>query len=148
MTCASPEYLKKHPNLQTPIDSEKEFSQHKCIQFRFGQTGKIMPYKLYQNGMLQDYFSENSLIVDDGEAMSELCADGFALTQMPHFIARNWLDSGALQRVGPTVSIDSFGVYVLYPKRHYLPNRVRVFIDFLIAQLALIGEYSDKTWAS
>ena len=146
VTCASPEYLKKHPNLQTPIDSEKEFSQHKCIQFRFGQTGKIMPYKLYQNGMLQDYFSENSLIVDDGEAMSELCADGFGITQMPHFIARNWLDSGALKMIGPTVRVENFGVYVLYPKRHYLPNRVRVFIDFLIEQLSLIGEFSDRTW--
>jgi len=67
---------------------------------------------------------------------------------MPHFIARNWLDSGALQLIAPTVSIEHFGVYVLYPKRHYLPNRVRVFIDFLIEQLALIGEYSDRTWAS
>jgi len=147
VTCASTEYLKKHPNLQEPIDTAKKFSQHKCIQFRFGQTGKIMPYKFYKDGVLQDYFSENSLIVDDGEAMSELCADSFGITQMPHFIARNWLKSGALQMVGPTVRIENFGVYVLYPKRHYLPNRVRVFIDFLIEQLSLIGEFSDRTWA-
>ena len=148
VTCASPAYLKKHLDLQQPIDTPEKFSQHKCIQFRFGQTGKIMPYKYYKDGALQDDFPENSLIVDDGETMSELCSDGFGITQIPHFIARNWLNSGDLEMIGPTVKIEDFGVYVLYPKRHYLPNRVRVFIDFLIEQLALIDEHSDKTWAT
>jgi len=147
VTCASPDYIKKHPNLCKSVDTPEKFSRHKCIQFRFGQTGKIMPYKFYQQGVLHDDFPENSLVVDDGETMASLCEDGFGITQMPHFIARNWLESGALKIIGPTVHINNFGVYALYPKRHYLPNRVRVFIDFLIEELALIGESSDKTWA-
>jgi len=48
----------------------------------------------------------------------------------------------------PPLQLEGFGVYVLYPKREYLPLRVRVFIDFLVEQLALIGERSDKTWAT
>jgi len=148
VTCASPDYINKHPNLCQSVDTPEKFSQHKCIQFRFGQTGKIMPYKFYKKGVLLDDFPENSLIVDDGETMAELCEDGLGITQMPHFIARNWLESGALKVIGPTVHIENFGVYALYPKRHYLPNRVRVFIDFLIEQLALIDEHSDKTWAT
>jgi len=148
VTCASPDYINKHPNLCKSVDTPEKFAQHKCIQFRFGQTGKIMPYKFYQEGVLHDYLPDNRLVVDDGEAMAELCEDGFGITQMPHFIARNWLESGALKMIGPTVYFENFGVYALYPKRHYLPNRVRVFIDFLVEQLAHIGEYSDKTWTS
>jgi len=153
VTCAAPSYLEKHgiSRLQPSsygIDSPEQFSKHKWIQFRFGQTGKILPIKHLLKDVLCDYHPENSLIVDDGEAMSELCADGFGLTQMPHFIARNCLESGAIQSIAPAVQIEGFGVYLLYPKRHYLPNRVRVFIDFLIEQLALIGENSELTWAS
>ena len=153
VTCVAPSYLEKH-GISRPqsshyaIDSPEQFSKHQWIQFRFGQTGKIMPIKYMYKGVLCDYHPEKSLIVDDGEAMSELCADDFGMTQMPHFIARNWLQSGDILTVAPAIQLEDFGVYVLYPKRHYLPNRVRVFIDFLIAQLALIGENSEQTWAS
>lgn len=148
VTCASPEYLNKHAAQEPSIDKPETFSQHKCIQFRFGQTGKLMPYKYYKNDVLCDYFPENKLIVDDGEAMSELCADGFGISQMPHFLARSRLDSGAIKMVASSIKIEGFGVYALYPKRHFLPSRVRVFIDFLIERLASVGEFSDRTWAS
>jgi len=152
VTCASLSYLQKQGleyqgGSRQAINSPTLFANHKWIQFRFGQTGKTLPIKYYENGAICDYQPENSLVVDDGEAMAELCADDFGLTQMPHFIARNWLQSKAIRVVAPAVQVEGFGVYVLYPKRHYLPNRVRVFIDFLIAQLALIGESSEKTWA-
>jgi len=149
VTCASRDYLKQYQTPDTPkIDTPKQFINHKWIQFRFAQTGKTMPTKYWHKGRLCDYEPEQSLVVDDGEAMAELCADGFGLTQMPHFIARNWLQSKAIISVAPAVQIEGFGVYVLYPKRHYLPNRVRVFIDFLIEQLAIIEEYPGRTWAS
>jgi len=157
VTCASPDYLRQcgftdscftDSNGVGPINKPSQFVNHKWIQFRFGQTGKVFPTKYMHKGVMCDFEPEKSLVVDDGEAMAELCADGFGLTQMPHFIARNWLQSGAIVSVAPSVQIESFGVHVLYPKRHYLPNRVRVFIDFLVEQLALRNEFSDKTWAT
>ena len=161
VTCASSDYLANFSHepqglksdLLRGISSPSEFSKYmqpkyKWIQFRFGQTGKVMPVKYSHKGGIHDFQPEDCMIVDDGEAMAELCADGFGLTQMPHFIARNWLQSGAIQTLLPALQIEGFGVYALYPKRHFLPSRVRVFIDFLIAQLALIGENSEQTWAS
>ncbi len=148
VTCASPGYQEKHIHSPNPINTPEQFKQHKCIQFRFGQTGKTLPYKYYKDGLLQNDIPTNSLIVDDGEAMAELCADGFGITQMPHFIAKNWLDDKRIKMIAPAIRMEGFGVYALYPKRHYLPNRVRVFIDFLIDQLALIGEHPDRTWVS
>src|SRR5690606_37211481 len=39
------------------------------------------------------------------------------------------------------------GVFAIYPKRDYLPAKVRVFIDFLNDALAARGESASHTWA-
>jgi len=153
ITCASPGYLQKQgihcsETNSVSINGPEQFSQHRWIQFRFGQTGRLLPIKYAHQESLIAYQPTDNIIVDDGEAMAELCADDFGLSQMPHFIARNWLNDGSIVRVSPVIQPPNFGVYALYPKRHYLPKRVRVFIDFLVEQLASDGEYSDSTWAT
>jgi len=144
LICGSPDYITAHGRPNNP----EEFVDHKWIRFRFGQTGKLMPIRHFKNNEIRDYEPDNSFMVDDGEALAELCASGLGLTQIPHFIARKWLKSKAIVPLFPPLQLEGFGVYVLYPKREYLPLRVRVFIDFLVEQLALIGERSDKTWAT
>ena len=109
------------------VDIAQALKKDQWIQFRFAQAGKFFPIKYFSHNELCDSEPETSLVVDDGETMAELCADGFGLTQMPHFIARNWLRSKAIVTVAPTVQIEGFGIHVLYPKRHNLPYRVRVY---------------------
>ncbi|WP_250655811.1 LysR family transcriptional regulator [Alkalimarinus coralli] len=142
--CASPEYLAQHGSPSGP----EQFADHRWIRFRFGQTGKLMPIKFLKDGAIVDYEPDKSFVVDDGEALAELCADGMGLTQAPHFIARNWLNSTSIVPLYAPFQIDGYSVYALYPKRNYLPLRVRVFIDFLVEQLAKQGETREQTWAS
>jgi len=142
--CASPDYILAHGRPDTP----EQFVDHRWIRFRFWQTGKLMPIRFLHNNVVIECESDKSVMVDDGETLAELCADGLGLTQIPHFIARNWLKSKAIVPLFSPLQLEGFGVYALYPKRDYLPLRVRVFIDFLVEQLALIGEQSDQTWAS
>ena len=144
LICASPDYISTYGRPNTP----EQFVDHRWVRFRFGQTGKLMPIRYLHNNEVMEYESDKSVMVDDGEALAELCADSLGLTQVPHFIARNWLKSKAIVPLFSPLQLEGFGVYVLYPKRDYLPLRVRVFIDFLVDQLALIGEQSDKTWAA
>lgn len=152
VTCASPDYISRHIsrhcNLVDNVLSSSEYvNRHRWIQFRFAQTGKILPVK-YKNAVgVHDVHPEQCLVVDDGEAMAELCADGLGLSQMPHFIARKWIKSGDVCMVAPTVRLDGFGVFAMYPKRKYLPAKVRVFIDFLVKKLAAIEEGPETTWA-
>lgn len=144
LICGSSDYIGLHGRPTAP----EQFVDHRWIRFRFGQTGKLMPIRYLHNNVVRDFESDTSFMVDDGEALAELCADGLGLTQIPHFIARNWLESKAIIPLFLPLQLDGFGVYALYPKRDYLPLRVRVFIDFMVEQLALIDERSDKTWAS
>jgi DNA-binding transcriptional LysR family regulator len=143
LVCASPSYLKTH---KAPINAQ-QFSQHKWIRFRFQQTGCLLPILMPGSSDHIEYDPDQSYIVDDGEAMAELCADGLGLTQTPHFIARNWLQNQAIVSLFPAFNPEKFGIYILYPKHKYLPNRVKVFVDFLIEQMELLGETPLRTWA-
>lgn len=143
LICASPSYLDAH---KTPSNVQ-EFSQYKWIRFRYQQTGRLLPIMMPDGSDHSEYDPDQSYIVDDGEAMAELCADGLGLTQIPHFIARNWLKNQTIVSLFPAFGPGGFGIFVLYPKQKYLPSRVRVFVDFVVEQMELLGETPLKTWA-
>jgi len=142
ITCASPNYIERHKGI-----CEGSYNQHSWIRFRFKQTGKLMPI-LYPESYPNDAPDlPTSYIVDDGEAMAELCAQGLGVTQMPHFLARDWLQKGELIPVTPFVRAKDFGVWMIYAKRQFQPAKIRAFIDFFADQMEKQGESQFHTWA-
>ena len=142
ITCASPDYIDQHPCI-----TEDKYHEHTWIRFRFKQTGKLMPI-LYPASSRSDVFDISaSYTVDDGEAMAELCSQGLGLTQMPHFLARNWLQKGDLLPVTPFVRAENFGVWMIYAKRQFQPAKIRAFINFFVEQMEEQGENQLQTWA-
>lgn len=146
MICASPSYLKTFGTPTCPDD----FHQHSWIGFRVKETQQLQPIFLPDtSGQYIPYELDRNHITDDGEAMAYMCIDGLGFAQLPHFLAKRGLESGELVSLYPYFrppQPDS-GVFAIYPKREYLPAKVRVFIEFLINSLAGGGEGSTHTWA-
>ncbi|MEZ5595435.1 MAG: LysR family transcriptional regulator [Pseudomonadales bacterium] len=146
LTCVSPRYLEQHG---TPRRAE-DFHQHQWIGLRIKETLELQPIFLPDDhGVYQPYELERSHITDDGEAMAHMCTDGLGFAQLPHFLAKQGLASGALVSLYPCYVLpqpDS-GVFAIYPKREHLPAKVRVFIEFLTASLSAMGESANRTWA-
>jgi len=146
LVCASPEYLDEYG---TPSWG-KDFQQHQWIGFRVKETQQLQPIFLPNDkGEYVPYDLERSHITDDGEAMAYMCTDGLGFAQLPHFLAKTGLNSGALVSLYPYFrppQADS-GVFAIYPKRDFLPAKVRVFIEFLTASLEAMEESSNYTWA-
>lgn len=142
VTCASQQYINKYGK----PDNYKDINEHKWIRFRFQQTGKVLPIMYHDNNQIHEINPDNTFIVDDGEAMASLCADGLGLCQMPHFIARNWVLSGQIQQVLPDVITPQFGVYFILGYHRKIPGKVRVFVDFVKSQLELKGETAQHSW--
>ncbi|NOY72080.1 MAG: LysR family transcriptional regulator [Gammaproteobacteria bacterium] len=140
--CASPTYLKKQGIPKTV----QEFPEHRWVRFRYKQTGKLMPI-ITQGNSTQQQHPDESYIVDDGEALAELCAAGLGLTQIPHFIARNWLQKGSIVSLFPAYQAPDQGVFIMYPKRDYLPARVKKFVNFICQEIEMMDETPMKTWA-
>lgn len=144
LICGSLDYLERHG---TPYSPEA-FHQHRWIRFRFKQTGRLLPIMMPGETEELHFDPGRQIIVDDGEALAELCADGLGLTQLPHFIARKWVFAKRIKPIFSPYRSRRFGVYIIYIRRHYLPSNVRVFVDFLRSAIEQLGEKPFATWTS
>ncbi|WP_020407379.1 LysR family transcriptional regulator [Hahella ganghwensis] len=156
LTCVSPAYFKENGSIGI-----EDYEQHPWIRFRFRfrQTGRLMPVLAARKGSLpssiEGYTATDQLnldpgqqyVVDDGEAMAELCAQGLGITQIPHFIARDWLQSGKIVPIAPVFRSRGYGVWMIYAKRTFLPARIRAFVEFLEEAIRRGGETPRHTWA-
>ena len=145
ITCASKEYIDK----QGVPQSLEDFNDHTWIRFRYKQSRKIMSV-IYNDEFVRTCQPKNNFIVDDGEAMLELCRSGEGIIQAPHFIVRKDILSGKLIPILPAHRIreQAVSAIIAASDRELIPRKVRVFIEFLQDELAAIGEYHDATWAS
>ncbi|MRI34902.1 LysR family transcriptional regulator [Endozoicomonas sp. OPT23] len=144
ITCCSPDFFQK--NL---INRDRvSLKQQKWVCFRFRQSGRVLPV-FFQEGDqdIQKFEPPSPLIVDDGEAMAELCAQGYGLSQLPHFIARDWLKSGKIIPITHFHRPDDHGVWMVYARRNFLPSRIRAFVNFLQDKIQSQGETPRSTWA-
>ncbi|WP_247682610.1 LysR family transcriptional regulator [Pseudoalteromonas sp. MMG013] len=146
LICASTQYIKKHGIPRCAND----FHQHNWIGFRIKETQQLQPIFLpNEEGEYVPYELKRSHITDDGEAMAHMCADGFGFAQLPHFLAKKGLDSGDLISLYPYFRppTPDNGVFAIYTKRDYLPEKVRVFIEFIQSSLKDMDETTNHTWA-
>lgn len=76
------------------------------------------------------------LRVNSMEAAAQAVRDGVGVSVLPDYAIRQHLASGEVQRVLTGYDIKSgHQIYALYPHRHHLSAKVRVFIDYLLAAL-------------
>ena len=116
------------------------------ILFRFKQSGKTFPINFSFKGRHITVEPNNPTIVDDGEAMAKMCAEGLGLSLMPHFTAKELVTAGKVKVVAKIDDFEGSGVFIVYPKREYLPKRTHVFIEFVKAYLEQMGETPTNTW--
>lgn len=82
----------------------------------------------------------SSLWVNDLEVARDAAIGGAGLVRLPRFLCAEALSDGRLVEVltgeAPVVS----GVYVVMPSRVFLPARVRLFVDALVAEGASLDD--------
>lgn len=144
LICAPKGYFPENYRITSPMS----LLEHQWINFRFKQTGKIMPIMFpNDDNNYQEYFPETICMVNDGEALAGLCADGVGLAQIPHFIARKWILEGKIEALFPPFSSSNDGVFALYSKMDKTPLKVTAFIEYVQQWLTSIDENSQRTWA-
>ncbi len=124
--CASPSYLEANGIPKTP----SELQQHNCLVYcllaegnnwHFTKDDKNYIYKISGN------FQANS-----GDAVVEAAVAGLGIIMEPDFITFQYLQSGALIPLLADYKITPRGIYAVYPQDRLLPQKTRVFIDFLV----------------
>lgn len=121
---ASPEYLHRAPALHTPED----LKNHACVLYSFTSGAK---WPFVREGIDHSIKISPTLMTNHPEAILESAIHGIGLTILPTFIASDAITKGKLKIVLQDYATLTLDIYAVYLSRHYLPLKVRVFVDFL-----------------
>jgi DNA-binding transcriptional LysR family regulator len=128
---ASPDYLARHPQPQSPQD----LLSHNCIRMRFPSRA-FLPWQFTVEGEIGELEVNGSVIVNEPELLVRAALEGVGLLYMVEDYVRPMISAGRLIPVlekwmpPPT---DAFFLY--YPSRRQNPAPLQALIDFLRTSL-------------
>jgi DNA-binding transcriptional LysR family regulator len=132
---ASPLYLKQHG---TPLNAE-DLSRHQLIRVRF-LNGRMHPWPLRANGKSKQIEALDlpaQLMISDPEIVLDAALMHMGIARVGRHHARGALQRGDLIEVLPKLHVGGEASMALfYPHRAGMAPRVRVLVDFLLAELA------------
>lgn len=127
---AAPAYLARRG---TPASLEA-LRGHDCIQFILPRTGRPMPWVFRDGGADVDFpFASRVQVSDDVLGCVTLARAGAGLFQIYRFIVEDELRRGELVEVLQPYAGRSRPFCLLYPRNRHLSQRVRAFVDFMLA---------------
>jgi DNA-binding transcriptional LysR family regulator len=128
---ASPEYLAKAGEPQTPADLAK----HNCLDFNFRRIEPGWPFR--QNG--EDFMLavRGNVIANNGETLVELAQQGIGITRVGRFHVQQALASGQLVALLEDYNPqDREAIHAVFIGGNNVPARIRVFVDYLVEKMS------------
>ncbi len=129
--CASPAYLARAGTPRVAADLE----HHVCLAYS-NQAGPGHWRYRGPDGTPGSVRVPPRLFANSGEFLMHAGLAGEGLLLLPSFYLHAALREGALVRILPDHGWPELSAYALYPPTRHLSRRVRVFIDYLVEQLA------------
>ncbi len=131
LLCAAPSYLQRRGIPKSPRD----LAQHECICIRHGDEAygvwRLSAGRHEEAVKLGAGFSTN-----DGDIAVQWALDGHGILMRAEWDIDRYLRSGRLRQVLENYQTPPADIYAVYPQRHQLSARVRVFVDFLVEAFA------------
>ena len=128
--CASPAYLAREKPLRVPQD----LSHHKCLVFNLPEFRALWLFR-DAGGTVSEVPIDGDVVISSGLALRECALAGMGPTLLPNWLTEEDLTEGRLIDPFPDYRVTATNfdtaVWLLYPSRTYLPNKVRVMIYFL-----------------
>lgn len=129
VNCASPAYLAQYG---TP-HSIDELAGHRLVHYVTTLGARSSGFEYVLDGALHQLPMAGSVTVNNTEAFQGACLGGMGIAQMPMSGARPHLAAGTLVAILPQHLAPPMPIALLYTHRRDLPQRTRVFMDWLSA---------------
>ncbi|AEI37920.1 MAG: LysR family transcriptional regulator [Zymomonas mobilis subsp. pomaceae] len=127
---ASPDYLKQS-GIPYTID---DLDHHRCLGFNFRRAAPVWP--LHDKGRLVDRIVRGPLLANNGDTVHRMALQGVGLARLAEYHVRDDLKTGRLIAVvEQPEALDEEDIHALYLGGRQLPQRVRVFLDFVVPKL-------------
>ena len=126
VVCASPDYIVQHGHPDTP----QALTQHNCLQYSYSNNASQWRF----NRKAESYTVEVSgnYQANNSEAILEAVLKGFGIARLPTFIAGPHINSGKLVNLFENYQMPHKDIHAVFIERQYMPEKVRVFLDFAI----------------
>ena len=139
--CCSPGYLEKHGRPQ----QLSELAQHNCVRhvlYQYDDEWRFVDRK----GTPAAVRVSGNLVSNSGDMLRRAALHGVGIWLAAGFLVHDDLESGRLIRLLPEYRPVEFAMSAVFPHRHHLSAKVRIFIDLLVQRSAeqqkLINPYS------
>lgn len=139
LLCAAPAYLAARGTPQTPRD----LPAHNCIVIR--ENDRAFNNWQLTNGSEQVTVKVRSpLAVNHGEIAVDWALAGHGIVLRSEWDVAADLRAGRLHRVLPAWTGSAADIHAIYPQRHLLSAKVRIFLDFLEERFAAYRLEGDE----
>ncbi len=122
----SPSYFLRHALPHAPQD----LAGHDCIRHR-KTSGRLMAWEFSRDGRDFEVEVGGTLVFNDSTLSYAAACAGLGLTQIFESTALEDVARGRLRRVLDDWQAPFPGFHLYYPARKHLPQKLRVFIDYL-----------------
>lgn len=128
VNCASPAYLEHYGMPLTPED----LVRHKVVGYSqtLGRHAGDFDYVL-PSGQQGTVAVPATISVNNADAYTAACLAGYGIIQSPRLGMMRLLSEGLLCEVLPDYPAPAMPVSMLFPQRRLIPQRVRVFMDWI-----------------
>lgn len=127
VTCASPDYLRSAPAIDTP----ESLREHACIAL--ASHGRHWYYR--DNGKERVEAIVARLVCDQIRAASLACVQGVGITRLMHYQVADELADGRLVRILRDFEPLDLPIQLVYPHALQLSPRVRGFVEWACPRL-------------
>ncbi|MEO8101607.1 MAG: LysR family transcriptional regulator [Betaproteobacteria bacterium] len=131
VSCASPEYLKRHGTPRRPED----LVRHNCLTYEYAPVRNQWPFRDKDGSDLKVRIA-GSVHGNNGEILAAIAAEGVGIAFEPDFIVSPMIKSGRLVPILKGFQPPPYPIYAIYPSRRHLSAKVRSFVDFLVERFA------------
>jgi DNA-binding transcriptional LysR family regulator len=126
---ASPDYLATHGLPAHP----SELAQHSNMIYQHNREVLTVPFDDGQDRV--EVSLPSRCVANSIELVRQVTLGGLGIGFLPPMLAHEDVAAGRLVRVLPRWSTPSQSMYVVYPSRRHLAQKVRAFVDLLAARV-------------
>ncbi|MCU7799302.1 MAG: LysR family transcriptional regulator [gamma proteobacterium symbiont of Lucinoma myriamae] len=127
LVCASPDYLQEYGTPKIPGD----LKYHNGLTYSNVSEGKLWQF-VEPNGKLVSVAVPHRMRANNGDMLLQAAIDGLGIIFSPDFICYEAIKQGKLIPVLSEYVLSEVSLYAVYPDQRHLPQRVRLFIDYLV----------------
>jgi DNA-binding transcriptional LysR family regulator len=130
LICATPKYLMRHGEPHVPED----LAAHNCLWMRITDPSRYWTF--YKGSDKIDVPVSGSLVTNSVASAKAAVMAGVGISLLPEYSLGDDLAAGRIREIMPGYAVASRPIYALYRYSRYIPNKIRVFTDFVDRSLS------------